>query len=121
MKNSVSGNQQANGQVREPKKGEKIFSASSKFVKDMGDALKRAIKGQRYAIYSFQEAIFEALTVKDDETLYFVNDTGSFSPESMETNGRVYLGDKLISKQIFDRGDRFGFVDYISDCIKEVH
>lgn len=67
MKNSVSGNQQANGQVREPKKGEKIFSASSKFVKDMGDALKRAIKGQRYAIYSFQEAIFEALTVKDDQ------------------------------------------------------
>lgn len=66
MKNSVSGNQQANGQVREPKKGEKIFSASSKFVQGMGGVLKAVIKGQRYAIYSFQEAIFEALTVKDD-------------------------------------------------------
>ena len=40
---------------------------------------------------------FEALSEKDEDTLYFVNDTGTFSPLSMETSGKIYLGDKLIS------------------------
>ncbi len=40
---------------------------------------------------------FEALTQKDGNTLYFVNENGSFSPESMEVGGLLYLGDKLIN------------------------
>ena len=40
---------------------------------------------------------FEALTPKDGNTLYFVNENGSFSPESMEVGGLLYLGDKLIN------------------------
>lgn len=42
-------------------------------------------------------AEFEALTPKDGNTLYFVNENGSFSPESMEVGGLLYLGDKLIN------------------------
>lgn len=48
------------------KRGEEVFAATAKFVYGLGEMLKSKIKGQRYAIYNFQEAIFEALTVKDE-------------------------------------------------------
>lgn len=42
-----------------------------------------------------REAYREA--TKDDETLYFVNETGDFSDESMDESGELYLGSKKIS------------------------
>lgn len=42
--------------------------------------------------------VFNSLQEKDDNALYFVNDSGTFSPESMENGGAVYLGNKLITK-----------------------
>lgn len=42
---------------------------------------------------------YENLQTKDDNALYFVNDSGTFSPESLEVACSVYLGDKLITKQ----------------------
>ena len=42
-------------------------------------------------------AEYLALEHPDPDTLYFVNTNGSFSPESLETGGTCYLGDKIIS------------------------
>lgn len=42
---------------------------------------------------------FNSLSPKDGDTLYFVNDTGTFGPDSSEADGLLYLGDKLISSQ----------------------
>lgn len=49
----------------------------------------------KFKIASF--AKYEALEVKDPETLYFVNEEGSFANESVETTGVLYLGEKQIS------------------------
>ena len=43
-------------------------------------------------------AAFEALSSKRADTLYFVNATGDFDPQSMnENDGDIYLGDKLLT------------------------
>ena len=42
-------------------------------------------------------AAFDMLVEKDGEVLYFVNETGTFGPESLETDGDIYLGDKLLT------------------------
>lgn len=39
---------------------------------------------------------YESLEHKDPDTLYFVNVTGSFEAESLDTGGLLYLGEKLI-------------------------
>lgn len=44
-------------------------------------------------------AAYAALSYKRADTLYFVNGTGTFDPESLETDGMIYLGDKLLSAQ----------------------
>lgn len=45
-------------------------------------------------------AAFSALTNKRADTLYFVNATGDFDPQSMnETDGDIYLGDKLLTEK----------------------
>lgn len=49
----------------------------------------RFVKGSR--------AAFEALSEKDGGVIYFVNETGDFSPSSLDGGGELYLGDKLIS------------------------
>lgn len=41
-------------------------------------------------------AAYAELANPSSNTLYFVNDSGTFGPESMETGGYLYLGDKLI-------------------------
>ena len=51
----------------------------------------------RVRCMKISSADYSALSTKDDEVLYFVNDTGTFGPDSLETNGKVYLGDKLLS------------------------
>ena len=52
-------------------------------------------------IVKFQKmttAGYNSLADKRSNTLYFVNDTGDFSPQSMdETEGDIYLGDKLLT------------------------
>lgn len=42
----------------------KVFSSISKLVSDLDERLKKHIKGQAHAIYSIEEALFEAFTVK---------------------------------------------------------
>ena len=45
-------------------------------------------------------AAFNALANKRADTLYFVNATGDFDPQSMnETDGDIYLGDKLLTEK----------------------
>jgi hypothetical protein len=45
-------------------------------------------------------AAFSALANKRADTLYFVNATGDFDPQSMnETDGDIYLGDKLLTEK----------------------
>lgn len=45
-------------------------------------------------------AAFAALANKRADTLYFVNATGDFDPQSMnETDGDIYLGDKLLTEK----------------------
>jgi hypothetical protein len=40
---------------------------------------------------------FASLSPKDDSTMYFVSETGSFDPQSMDDSGVLYLGDKIIN------------------------
>lgn len=40
---------------------------------------------------------FDSLEEKDANAMYFVNTSGDFGPESLETGGEIWLGDKLIS------------------------
>lgn len=42
------------------------------------------------------EEQYSSLQSPDENTLYFVNEKGDFSDASLEVNGRLYLGDKLI-------------------------
>ena len=44
-------------------------------------------------------AAYAALADKDPDKLYFVNASGTFGPDSMETGGDIYLGDKLLAAQ----------------------
>ena len=39
---------------------------------------------------------FDNLSVKDPNALYFVNESGDFTPESLDESGTLYLGDKVI-------------------------
>ena len=49
-------------------------------------------------------ADFEALIPKRDDTLYFVNESGDFDPESLDTEGDIYLGDKPLTA-VFNPSD----------------
>lgn len=40
---------------------------------------------------------FEKLSVKDPGTVYFVNETGDFSSASLDADGDIYLGEKLLT------------------------
>lgn len=51
---------------------------------------------------------FLSLEHKDENSLYFVNEYGDFSNESLEVSGDLYLGEKVISKNI-------SITDVISD------
>lgn len=56
---------------------------------------------------------YNSLADKRSNTLYFVNDTGDFSPQSMdETEGDIYLGDKLLtgkgSSRVYHPGANVG-------------
>lgn len=42
-------------------------------------------------------AAYQNVTNPDGNTLYFVSDTGDFSPSSLDVEGELYLGNKLIS------------------------
>ena len=42
------------------------------------------------------EEQYSSLQSPDENTLYFVNEKGDFSDASLEVDGRLYLGDKLI-------------------------
>lgn len=42
---------------------------------------------------------FDALSVKDPTTIYFVNLTGVFTEQSLGENGDIYLGSKLLTGQ----------------------
>ena len=42
---------------------------------------------------------YEALSYKDPCTIYFVNESGIFTGQSMEEEGDIYLGDKLLTGQ----------------------
>ena len=44
-------------------------------------------------------ADFLALAYKDPCTIYFVNQTGAFTGQSMEEEGDIYLGEKLLTAQ----------------------
>ena len=53
------------------------------------------IKFTKATTEAFQDLLDDGLVNAD--TLYFVSDTGDFSPSSLDTDGSLYLGDKLIS------------------------
>lgn len=42
-------------------------------------------------------ADFEALAYKDPFTIYFVNETGVFTAQSLDEEGDIYLGEKLLT------------------------
>ena len=43
---------------------------------------------------------FDNLSVKDPNALYFVNESGDFTPESLDESGTLYLGDKIIGTRV---------------------
>lgn len=48
--------------------------------------------------FSFgSKGAFEKLSVKDPNTVYFVNETGDFSSASLDADGDIYLGEKLLT------------------------
>ena len=52
----------------------------------------------RVRCIKLSRAAFEAILEKDDDALYFVNETGTFGPDSLETDGDIYLGDKILTE-----------------------
>jgi hypothetical protein len=45
------------------------------------------------------KADFQVLSVKDPFTIYFVNETGVFTEQSLEEEGDIYLGGKLLTRK----------------------
>jgi ATP-dependent Clp protease ATP-binding subunit ClpA len=54
------------GKKNEGGKDNRIFSAISKLLWNLGERLEQKIKGQTYAIHAVQEALFEAFSVKTE-------------------------------------------------------
>lgn len=48
----------------------------------------------KFAKYS--QRAYDALVTKDANTIYAVNDTGDFSSSSLDTEGKLYIGEKPI-------------------------
>lgn len=48
--------------------------------------------------FSFgSRAAFDRMAAKDPSTVYFVNETGDFSSASLDADGDIYLGEKLLT------------------------
>lgn len=48
--------------------------------------------------FSFgSKAAFDRMAAKDPSTVYFINETGDFSSASLDDDGDIYLGEKLLT------------------------
>ena len=50
-------------------------------------------------VRQMSQADFDAISVKDSTTIYFVNPTGVFTEQSLGEDGDIYLGSKLLTGQ----------------------